>query len=136
MAWTTPKTNWVGTDTFSAADWLRIVGNTKYIADSVGIAYTPFTSVTDKQTLINATHRTNVTTMLDRLYVRLGASWNRGYVLPRVDYGSTWNSKDLNIIENMLLDMKKQLDGELDNNIYRYAGGELFCGDEISVGLL
>ena len=25
--WTTPKTNWVGTDYFYATDWLRIVGN-------------------------------------------------------------------------------------------------------------
>ena len=93
MAWITPKTDWVGTDTFNASDWLRIVGNVKYIADSLSIAYTPFTSVTDGQTLLTSKNRNDVTDMIEKLYSALYSSWNRGYVVPRVDYGSTWNSR-------------------------------------------
>lgn len=133
--WTTPKTDWQGSDYFMAADWLRIVGNVEYIADSLGIAYTPFTAVTDGQTLLTSQDRNNVTDMLETLYIALNASWNRGYVAPRVSYGSAWNSKDLNIIENMLLSMKGQLDGELSDKVEYYTD-EIFCGDSISVGLL
>lgn len=135
MAWTTPKTDWQGSDYFTATDWLRIVGNVEYIADSIGIAYTPFTTVTDGQTLLTASQRNNVTEMLDTLYISLNASWNRGYVAPRVSYGSAWNDKDLNVIESMLLSMKKQLDGTLSEAVEYYTD-EIFCGDTISVGLL
>lgn len=133
--WTTPKTDWQGSDYFTAADWLRIVGNVEYIADSLGVAYTPFTTVTDGQTLLTSQDRNNVTDMLETLCIALNASWNRGYVLPRADYGSAWNSKDLNIIENMLLSMKEQLGGELSDRVVYYTD-EIFCGDSISVGLL
>lgn len=133
--WTTPKTDWQGSDYFMAADWLRIVGNVEYIADSLGVAYTPFTAVTDGQTLLTSQDRNNVTDMLEQLYIALNASWNRGYVLPRVDYGSAWNSKDLNIIENMLLNMKDQIDGTLSETVEYYTD-EIACGDSISVGLL
>ena len=136
MAWTTPKTNWIGTDTFNASDWLRIVGNVKYIADSLSVAYTPFTSVTDGETLLTSKNRNDVTDMLEILYATLSASWERGYVAPRTDYGSTWNSRDLNIIENMLLNMKKQIDGTLTSTVIYYAGDEIICGDPFSVGLL
>lgn len=136
MAWTTPKTNWVGTDTFNASDWLRIVGNVKYIADALSVAYTPFTSVTDGETLLTSKNRNDVTDMLETLYVTLSASWERGYVAPRTDYGSTWNSRDLNIIENMLLNMKKQIDGALTSTVIYYADDEIICGDPFSVGLL
>ena len=138
MAWITPKTDWVGTDTFNASDWLRIVGNVKYIADSLSIAYTPFTSVTDGQTLLTSKNRNDVTDMIEKLYAALYSSWNRGYVVPRVDYGSTWNSRDLNAIETLLQDMKKQIDGELSSKVDYYSGDEIYCrwGSDISIGLL
>jgi len=136
MSWTTPKTDWVGTDTFSAADWFRIVGNVKYIADELSIAYTPLTSVTDGDTLLTSKDRNDVTDMLDVIYLALNASWNRGYVSPRVDYGLSWSSKDLNIIEDLLLNAKKQIDGELSSVVDYYAGSEIFCGESISIGLL
>ena len=135
MSWTTPKTDWQPTDYFMASDWLRIVGNVEYIADSLGVAYTPFTAVTDGQTLLTSQDRNDVTDMLDTLYIALNASWNRGYVAPRVSYGSAWNDKDLNIIESMLLSMKEQLDGTLSETVEYYTD-EVFCGDTISVGLL
>lgn len=135
MAWTTPKTDWQGSDYFMATDWLRIVGNVEYIADSIGIAYTPFTTVTDGQTLLTASQRNDVTEMLDTLYIALNASWNRGYVAPRVSYGSAWNDKDLNVIESMLASMKEQLDGTLSETVEYYTD-EIFCGDTISIGLL
>lgn len=133
--WTTPKTNWVGTDYFTATDWLRIVGNVEYIADDLGIAYTPYTVVSDGQTLLTASDRNTVTDMLETLYSALNASWERGYVAPRIDYGSPWNSRDLNIIENMLLNMKEQIDGTISNTV-EYYSDEIVCGDTISVGLL
>ena len=136
MAWITPKTDWKGTDTFNASDWLRIVGNVKYIADSLSVAYTPFTSVTDGQTLLTSENRNDVTEMIETLYAKLSSSWNRGYVVPRVDYGSTWNSKDLNIIEALIRNLKRQVDGELSNKVKYYAGNEIKCGDTISSGLL
>lgn len=138
MAWITPKTDWNGTDTFNASDWLRIVGNVKYIADSLSVAYTPFVSVTDGQTLLTSKNRNDVTEMIEKLYAELSSSWNRGYVVPRVDYGSAWNSKDLNIIESLLRDMKKQIDGELPKAVVHYAGNEIYSswGGEISIGLL
>lgn len=135
MAWTTPKTDWKGTDTFDTADWDRISYNVKYIAEAVGLYYTPVT-VYHQRTLITSRQRTLLTNRLEEIYATMGASWNRGYVAPRVDYGSPWNSKDLNIIENMLLDMKRQLDGEISGNVEYYAGSEIYCGDDISVGLL
>ena len=136
MAWTTPKTDWVGTDRFYASDWLRIVGNVKYIADIVGVAYTPYTAVTNGQTVLSSSDRNVVTDTIEQIYASLNSSWNRGYVFPRKDYGSTWNSKDLNIIESLLLNMKEQIDGTLDDTVIYYAGDEIICGDVLSVGLL
>lgn len=133
--WTTPKTNWVGTDYFTVADWLRIAENTEYIADQLGITFYPFVSVSDGQTLLTAKDRNDITNMLETLYAALNASWERGYVAPRIDYGSPWNSRDLNIIESMLLNMKKQIDGTVSNTV-EYYSDEIICGDTISVGLL
>ena len=136
MAWITPKTDWKGTDTFNASDWLRIVGNVKYIADELSLTYTPYTSVTDGSTLLTAKDRNDVTEMIEKLYSKLSSSWNRGYVVPRVDYGSTWNSKDLNIIESLILNLQRQIDGELTKKVEYFAGNEIVCGDTISCGLL
>ena len=136
MAWTTPKTTWVGTDPFTAADWLRIVGNLEYLADEMSIAYTPFTSVTDGETLLTSADRNVVTDLLETMYLQLSSSWNRGYVLPRVDYGSAWNSRDLNIIEALIRNLKRQIDGELSSKVDYYCGEEIKCGDTISLVLL
>lgn len=133
--WTTPKTNWLGSDFFYASDWLRIVGNLEYIADALSIDYTPYTSVTDGYTLLTSADRNVVTDLIEEIYVALGASWNREVVKPRVDYGSPWNSKDLNIIESTLLKFKEQIDGTLSGDAEKYSG-ELSCGDTFTVGLL
>ena len=133
MAWTTPKTDWQGSDYFTASDWNRISLNVAYISDKLGIAYEPLL-VTNGQPL-RSDICNEVTDMLETLYAALNASWNRGYVAPRVDYGSAWNSRDLNIIEDMLLNMKAQLDGTLNNDV-EYYPDEIYCGDTISVGLL
>lgn len=118
-----------------ASDWNRINLNIAYIADELGIEYLPLV-VVDGVTVLKASMcNEQVTDMLETLYIALNASWNRGYVLPRTDYGSAWNSKDLNIIENMLLSMKEQLDGTLSETVEYYTD-EIFCGDTISVGLL
>lgn len=136
MAWITPKTDWKGTDTFNASDWLRIVGNVKYIADELSVAYTPFTSVTNGQTLLTSKNRNDVTEMIETLYAKLSSSWNRGYVVPRVDYGSSWNSKDLNIIEALIRNLQRQIDGELTKRVEYFAGNEIKCGDNLSSDLL
>lgn len=136
MAWTTPKTDWKSTDSFYASDWLRIVGNLKYITDSVGIAYTPFVSVTDGDTLLTSADRNVVTSMIEQIAVALHSTWSREVVKPRSDYGSTWGSRDLNIIEKTLEAFKNQIDGVIVENCDIYAGGELICGDNLSVGLL
>ena len=136
MAWITPKTTWVGTDPFTAADWLRIVGNVEYLATAMSIPFTPYTSVTDGETLITSKQRNDVTDMIETLYATLYSSWNRGFVMPRIDYGSAWNSKDLNIIEALIRNLKRQLDGELSSKVDYYCGKEIRCGDNISCGLL
>lgn len=136
MAWITPKTTWAGTDPFTAADWLRIVGNVEYLATAMSIPFTPYTSVTDGETLITSKQRNDVTDMIETLYTTLYASWNRGYVVPRIDYGSAWNSKDLNIIEALIRNLKRQLDGELSSKVDYYCGKEIRCGETISLGLL
>lgn len=136
MAWITPKTTWVGTDPFTAADWLRIVGNVEYLATAMSIPFTPYTSVTDGETLITSKQRNDVTDMIETLYATLYSSWNRGYVMPRIDYGSAWNSKDLNIIEALTRNLKRQLDGELSSKVDYYCGKEIKCGDTVSLGLL
>ena len=136
MAWTTPKTNWVGTDTFSASDWLRIVNNVKYLADELGIAYTPFTSVTDGTTLLTSKNRNDVTDKIEEIYAYLSSSWNRSYVVPRIDYGSAWNSKDLNTIEALCRNLKRQIDGELPKRVVYYCGNEIKAGETLSLGLL
>jgi len=133
--WTTPKTDWQGTDYFTADDWLRIVGNVEYIADDLGLAYTPLTTIS-AGSVLSSSDRNAVTDMLEAIYAELSASWNRGFVLPRVDYGSAWNSKDLNNIENLLLCAKAQIDGTLDNLAESYTGDELIAGDQLSLGLL
>ena len=136
MAWTTPKTNWVGTDRFFASDWLRIVGNLKYIADDIGIAYTPYTSVTDGNTLLTSADRNVVTSLIEEIYAALHSTWNREVVKPRTDYGSTWTSKELNIIESTIENFKAQIDGDITENCDRYAGSEVVCGQAVSLGLL
>lgn len=136
MAWTTPKTDWESTDRFFASDWLRIVGNLKYITDSVGIAYTPFVSVTDGNTLLTSADRNVVTNLIEEIAVALHSTWSREVVKPRSDYGSTWGSRDLNIIEKTLEAFKNQIDGVIVENCDIYAGNELICGDNLSVGLL
>lgn len=136
MAWIPPKTDWKGTDYFTRTDWLRIVNNLKYIADSVGVAYTPYTSVVNGQTVLSSSDRNTVTDTIEKIYAKLNSSWNRSYVFPRKDYGSTWNSRDLNAIESLLLNLKEQIDGTLENKVLYYAGDEIICGDVLSVGLL
>lgn len=136
MAWITPKTTWVGTDPFTAADWLRIVGNVEYLATAMSIPFTPYTSVTNGETLITSKQRNDVTDMIETLYATLYSSWNRGFVMPRVDYGSAWNSKDLNIIEALIRNLKRQLDGELSSKVDYYCGKEIKCGETVSLGLL
>lgn len=136
MAWTTPKTNWIGTDTFNASDWLRIVGNLKYITDNLGIAYTPFVSVTDGDTVLTSADRNVVTNLIEDIAVTLHSTWNRGVVKPRVDYGSTWGSRELNVIEKTIEDFGKQIDGTLTENCDRYSDAETISGDTVSVGLL
>lgn len=134
--WTTPKTNWVGTDYFTATDWLRIVGNAEYIADAISYSgFTPYTAVTDGVTLLTPSRRNYVVKAINTMYKRLYISRERGYVAPRTDYGSPWNSRDLNIIESMLLNMKEQIDGTVSNTV-EYYSDEIICGDTISVGLL
>lgn len=135
MAWTTPKTTWKGTDYFTRTDWRRIVGNLKYIADELGIPYTPYDTVING-TVLSSKDRNTVTDLLEQIYASLNSSWNRGFVKPRIDYGSAWNSKDLNAIETFMLDIKRQIDGELDNKATVYAGDELLCDDSFSLGLL
>lgn len=135
MAWITPKTNWVGTDRFYASDYSRITGNVEYIADALGVTYTPFASHSDGA-LLTAGERNAITDLIEALYATLGASWERGYVAPRRSYGSAWNSRELNIIESLLLGMKEQIDGTISNVVEYYAGDEIICGDNISVGLL
>ena len=135
MAWITPKTNWVGTDRFYASDYSRITGNVEYIADALGVTYTPFASHSDGA-LLTASERNAITDLIEVLLATLGSAWNRGYVAPRRSYGSAWNSRDLNIIESLLLGMKEQIDGTITNGVVCYAGEELICGDTISVGLL
>lgn len=136
MAWITPKTTWVGTDPFTAADWLRIVGNVEYLATAMSIPFTPYTSVTDGETLITSKQRNDVTDTIETMYANLYSSWNRGFVMPRIDYGSAWNSKDLNIIEALIRNLKRQLDGELSSKVDYYCGKEIRCGETISLGLL
>lgn len=136
MAWTTPKTDWVGTDTFNASDWLRIVNNLKYITDALSIAYTPFVSVTDGNTVLTSADRNVVTNLIEEIAVTLHSTWNRGVVNPRVDYGSTWGSKELNVIEKTIEDFGKQIDGTLVENCDRYSDAEIISGDTVSVGLL
>ena len=136
MAWITPKTTWVGTDPFTATDWLRIVGNVEYLATAMSIPFTPYTSVTDGETMITSKQRNDVTDMIETLYATLYSSWNRGYVMPRIDYGSAWNSKDLNIIEALIRNLKRQLDGELSSKVDYYCGKEIRCGETVSLGLL
>ena len=126
--WTTPKTNWVGTDSFGLTDWNRISGNVEYVCDALSLTCPSFPAVFNKQTLLTSKHRNMVTDALDLIYATLFASWNRGYVAPRVDYGSAWNSKDLNNIEEMLLNAKAQIDGTIDNEVEYYADGEIYCG--------
>lgn len=134
--WTTPKTNWIGTDTFSASDWVRIDGNVEYIASQVSYSYTQ-KSVTDGSTVLTSNDRNKLVKAINTmLHNKLFSSWNRGVVALRVDYGSTWGSKDLNAIEEMLLNMKKQLDGELPKNDFYRCGEEVCCGETFSVGLL
>ena len=136
--WTTPKTDWQGSDTFSASDWLRISGNVEYIADAVSYSgFTPLTNVTDGETLLTAADRNNITkNLMKMLNIKLYSSWNMGLVAARVNFGASWNSTELNIIEDMLLNMKAQLDGDLPQNDFYRTGDELCCGDTISVGLL
>ena len=140
--WTTPKTDWVGTDRFMAADWLRIVGNVEYLslgfqAAGYNIPFTPFTNVINGKTLLTASARNYVTDTLDTMYMTACVSWNRGYVTPRVAYGSAWNSDDLNIIENLCLGLYNFLMHVTDYEPYvYYYSNEIYCDDVVSVGLL
>lgn len=134
MAWVTPKTDWKGTDRFFATDWNRIDGNVEYIATVLSLPYTT-KSVSDGD-ILTAGDRNNVTDTLDLIYAALQASWSRTIVARRVDYGSAWDSKDLNAIETFLLNAKAQIDGQISDAVIYYAGSEIYCGDSISVGLL
>ena len=134
--WITPYTDWKGTDYFKVSDWNRITGNVEYIADALSINCPTFASAIDKNTLLTASNRNAVTDTLNLVYATLNASWNYHVVAPRVNYGAAWNSKDLNAIEELLLNAKAQIDGTLNNKATNYAGDEIICGDTFSVGLL
>ena len=136
MSWITPKTDWVGTDYFTATDWNRISENTQYICLALHIPFTPNLG-TDGRTILSSADRNEVTDALEKIYAQIGASFNRHYVIPRIDYGSAWNSEDLNAIEDLLLQAKEMaIDHTKDNRVFYYTGDEVICGDTISVGLL
>ena len=109
MAWVTPKTNWVGTDRFYAADWKRIVGNVKYLADEMSSPYTPLDLVADGD-VITSDERNDVTEMIETIFDAVAPSWDLPYIAPRTDYGSSWNSSDLNKIEKTLEDLKEEIE--------------------------
>ena len=134
MAWQTPKTDWSGNNYFRATDWNRIDGNVEYIATALSLPYT--TKSVSNGDILTAGDRNNVTDTLDLIYAALQASWSRTIVARRVDYGSAWDSKDLNAIETFLLNAKAQIDGQISDAVVYYAGSEIYCGDSISVGLL
>lgn len=132
--WTTPKTDWVGTDSFSASDWNRIDKNVAYIADRLNKSYS--TNVKSDFMLLTSYERNVVTNALVTYYRSMYSSWDHRYIEPRIDFGSAWNSVELNAIESMLLNMKLQLDGELPQNDFYRCGDEICCGETMSVGLL
>lgn len=132
--WTTPKTDWVGTDSFSASDWNRIDKNVAYIADRLSKSYS--TNVKSDFMLLTSYERNVVTNALVTYYRSMYSSWDHRYIEPRIDFGSAWNSVELNAIESMLLNMKLQLDGELPQNDFYRCGDEICCGETFSVGLL
>lgn len=142
--WTTPKTNWQGTDHFSVTDWQRITGNLEYLCDELSLTCPTFLPATNHRTLLTSKNRNDVTDTLELIYAALSASWDRTFVFPRVDYGATWNSRDLNAIETLMLNCKEQIDGTISNIVEYYADDEIYCGtlsgvsgtSVISVGLL
>ena len=139
--WTTPKTNWVGTDRFYAADWFRITGNIQYLltyTPSGLISFLPRNDVENGKTPLTANDRNYIVETLDAIYDYFGSSWNKGYVKPKVDYGSAWNSADLNTIENLTLCLYKQAQGdpEYTSGYEYFAGDGIYANDSISTGLL
>ena len=136
MSWTTPKTDWNGTEYFGSGDWIRITENLSILATAYSVSFTPHSAVTPFVTALTSADRNNITNTLEKVLNKAYASWNRGYVAPRIDFGSAWNSTDLNIIEDMMLNLKKQLDGEISGNDFYRCGEEVCCGETMSVGLL
>ena len=134
--WQTPKTDWVGTDHFSNIDWLRITRNMNELHWYIGVPFTPLDTVIPYETVLTSADRNNITDTLEKLLAKACSSWNRGLVAKRVDYGATWNSTDLNTIEETMLNLKKQCDGEISGNDFYRCGEEVCCGETMSVGLL
>ena len=135
--WRTPKTDWIGTDYFTETDWVRISENIAYVAEELEIEFTPQLDVSDGRTILSSADRNAVLTALEEVWAAVCASDNRRYVAPRIDYGSPWNSQDLNTIEDMTLIAKEiAIDHTRYNYVVNYAGDEIICGDTVSVGLL
>ena len=132
--WREPKTNWIGTDGFAYADMRRITGNAEVLSVKFDVPFTPYAEVIANGNYLTASDRNNITDFLESVYRSGSFTFNRGYVAPRVSYGSAWNSRDLNNIEKLMYDLYYAQ--PYVDRTFNYAGDEIACGDTVSVGLL
>lgn len=104
MAWTTPKTNWVDGEYFTAPDYNRITENLVYL---IALGEELYPKVTDVEfmwayevSLPTESYFNNIVdstkAMLERCYSPNGARPMRSYS----SNGIVWNASELNTIEN------------------------------------
>lgn len=124
MAWTTPKTDWYGAtvngvytgDYFNAVDYNRIKNNIVYLTNLAYTLYPKFDvyDLGDDRTVKDYVYLDDMTNMISNLNTINANTINKDYELPNIYTLSTFRFEDLNEIENMTLDLYKNLTNQYE----------------------
>mgnify|MGYP001435325268 FL=1 len=126
MAWSTPKTDWIGEtvdgvyigDRFNAVDFNRIKNNLEYLRELAIKMYEEFSiqSLGSDRTPKDFFYADEINALEDNLKTINNNSLKRSYgnVPVYVDNGNTMDFKELNRLESAILDLYEKLTNEYE----------------------
>lgn len=118
MAWQTPKTNWVATDSFNATDYNRIVNNLIYLHDMAGMIFPAisFVEMDGNQTFTSIPYARLYNAVEDNLEALNAGTFNLdiGEKKTFASNGKLPTFAEYNRIESACLALKEQLEINVD----------------------
>lgn len=118
MAWSTPKTNWVGTDYFNVEDYNRIVGNLNYLKSIMHSLFkeVDYEFMEENKLYSSMIYASEINAIESNLRALNNGSYNlvigegKGYS----PNGATQDYVELNRIENAILSLYNKLTSNIE----------------------